>query len=210
MAQQVDENDLKLLNEYRSFRRINSIEEIMRLSTFELPQQCAVLHKFPCHYFHHFIILSVTESTIVVVHKINRNMKQILKELVLAEENEDCITEIKKEEIYVNSSGKITNDPNNLLKLKYGLYFLGIYSYMERKTAEERSLSAIGKKEVYSVKSSNCEHFTNWCFQGNSISYEADIREKKALHVDTFLDAAKDIIKIGTTPIRDALNKLKK
>ena len=143
-------------------------------------------------------------------YTLNRNMKQILKELALTDEKEDFITEIKREEVNVSSSGEISNDINDLFDFKSGVYFLGIYSYTERQTAEERALSAIGKKEVYSVKSSNCEHFTNWCFQGNSISYEADIREKQAQHADIFLDTAIDIIKIGSAPIREVLGKLNK
>ena len=84
--------------------------------------------------------------------------------------NKDCITEIKEEKISLTRS----NDEHDLFDFESGVFFLGDYSYEERQEAKKLAISSIGKKEIYSFMSANCEHFTNWCFTKIPRSYQVE------------------------------------
>ena len=192
----------EFLKEYGKFIRINSFDEFFDF-THQLPQQVAVWRS---SFFHHFIYLSKTFDTeknsfiLEFVHKINKKPLQMAGSL-LSMLDADFIARVaikKVEVVYSNGEYKPKNG-FSLLDLESGVYFLGDYNEETRNAAKQKALLAVGAPEIYSGQSCNCEHFSNWCFIDNPISYQANEMNIKAAVADAGLNACKNVTGLAVT-----------
>jgi hypothetical protein len=168
-----------------------------------LPQQVAVWRS---SFFHHFIYMSKSYDSIKnvfiieLVHKINKKPLQMAGSL-LSMLDADFISRVavKKAEIAFENGSYVLKKGKSLLSIEDGVYFLGNYDDETREKAKERALRAIGAHEIYSGQSCNCEHFSNWCFRDNPISYQANTLNYKAALADASLNACKDVTGLAVT-----------
>ena len=130
--------------------------------------------------FHFYIITEVTKNFITVVHKDRK--EKLWSPALLAGMNE--FTEIKEEKI----EKEISND---LFDFQSGVYVLGEYSDDQKQKALERLKSTKGKNQIFSFKSCNCEHFSNWIFTGEARSYQAELIASNAIAADVFVEGTR-------------------
>lgn len=131
-------------------------------------------------YFHHFILNIVLvndrEYKLNILQKTTGNIAYAL--------SIEAIAKIRFDEFKCkfNDSSKqfVTSSKcKNLLDFSSGVYLLGDYDNKTRELAYDKGKILSNKKELYSIESSNCEHFVNWCFIGNSISYQVPLLKKR-------------------------------
>lgn len=88
---------------------------------------------------------------------------------------------------------------DELFRFENGLFILGNYSRVQRLIAEKRASESYGKNDYYSLESSNCETFVNFCFTGKAISYQSKFNKSKAVlgdaMIDTTFNLPNDLIK---------------
>ena len=181
-----------LSNNYKQVKQVRTIGDVKwHFERDGVPLHVCVWHK-KIRYFHHFIITEVTKDNITIVHKIN---KEWYKLIFSAASSLDVITEIKELTTPIGSYNK------EFFNFKAGVYIIGDYNKDEKLKALKRIKSTIGTKEIYSIKDSNCEHFSNWVFTGKARSYQAEHFSGKAIGCDSLLHllvkSPGDIIKKG-------------
>ena len=190
------------LNYYNKFIRINTLEEFIN-PLHALPQQVAV---WRTSFFHHFIYLRRGESSINnaieidFIHKINKKPLKMAESLLSMLEADFIARVALKEVTVVYKDGKyVLKNGFSLLDFESGVYFLGDYTDEEREVARTKALYAVGLHEIYSGASCNCEHFSNWCFIDNPISFQADLMNTKANLADAGLNTCKGVTGLAVT-----------
>jgi hypothetical protein len=189
------------LKDYHKFIRIDTLEDFINVS-HSLPQQVAVWRS---SFFHHYIYISRNEPEknvieIEFIHKINKKPFEMATSLFSMLES-DFIARVALKKVRIKHKNGEYNLKNgfSLLDFESGVYFLGEYDHKIRETAKERALSAIGLQEIYSGTSCNCEHFTNYCFIDNPISYQAILLKSKATLADAALNTCKGVVSLAVT-----------
>ena len=137
--------------------------------------------------FHFYIIAEITKDYIYVVHKTNKDPEHLVAAFVLGF-NE--FTKIKVEKIPIVQN-KLTK---KLFDFESGVYVLGDYTDEQKQKATERLNSMKGKKQIFSFKSCNCEHFSNWIFTGFAESYQAKLIASKSIFGDAYLESLKQAL----------------
>lgn len=180
--------NLNLIQNYENKYRVFSLNEIIELNEMDFPKHCAVWRG---HYFHHFIVMNVSKE-ITVIHKVNKDWKLLAVSMISILER-DFLTTIVKEEILYLNDNSLSSDTKKLFDFQNGFYILGNYSHFQKNEAIHRAYSLVGKKEIYSFVSNNCEHFANWCFTSIPFSYQADILFFEGETADAGLEVGKSI-----------------
>jgi hypothetical protein len=213
------------LIDYGFFKRVYTLEELLDESN-KLPQQLAVWRN---NFYHHFIVLEQyyedsKSIKLTVVHKINKKPLKLagnlkfektvvvkwnllpvfvfhLKATILSILEADCITRVAIKEIKIfKKNGKYTlKNGKSLLDFASGVYLLGNYDEATREKAKKRALEAVSCHELYSGKSYNCEHFSNWCFIEKPVSYQSEKLSLMSQVADAGLNSCKSVPSLAVT-----------
>jgi hypothetical protein len=100
---------------------------------------------------------------------------------------------IKEIKISIKNGKYVLLNGFSLLDFESGVYFLGSYDELTREKAKKRALEAVNCHEIYSGKSYNCEHFSNWCFIENPVSYQSEKLSLMSQVADAGLNACKGV-----------------
>lgn len=201
MPEQLEE-DFELLEPYgtldENIIRIHNPEQFIQI-TNNIPQHFVVYRK---SYFHHYLFKSYNYHngiyTIEIIHKYGKSGSKSLSRALLA----DTYATIKHDKIQIKyNSGEyfVQKDSNRLLDFAKGVFLIDIYNDETKIESVHKASKVLGKSQIYSAESSNCEHFVTWLLTGTPISYQIDFKQWKASVADGLTSAASSAVKGGLT-----------
>ncbi len=189
--------DLKILENYGGYKQILNMNELINESSEHdnLALHCAAL-RGKLGYYHHFILfienVSDNIKKIIIIEKANRNWKKLVPASAFGFGQIFC--SINQQYIYIDLTNQDKKkNGNKFFRFEKGLFILGDYSREQRINAEKRANKSYNKNDYYSMESSNCENFVNFCFTGKAISYQSKINKGKAVVGDATIDATSNL-----------------
>lgn len=169
MLDPLEYDELKLIEPYNLYLRVTDPIDLIE-KTGSVAQHFAVKHKIAGKaYFHHFLFTSYDANNdgtieIHIIHKYRQSAANLILQALSLDKN--ATIKYEKVKFHLSNSGvyQVQKGYSDLFDFKSGLFLLGEYDDYSREKAIQRAFSMIGKKELYSGQSFNCEHFVTWCF----------------------------------------------